>query len=123
MSTPTSYAEFLAALIAARKAKGLERIQVAQLIGMTRGAVDSWERGYRTPARENAQRWADALGVDLPADTAGWFSRATRNRVARHGTRGGAQRHRRNHEVVCRPCLDAESAYAAGRRAARATAA
>jgi transcriptional regulator with XRE-family HTH domain len=120
MSEPSSFAEFLPVLIGAREARGLSRAQLALLLGMTKSAVDSWERGHRVPARSNAQRWADALEVQLPAGSDGWFAKATRFAVAKCGTRSGAQKHRANDEKPCQPCLDADSAYARDWRAGRA---
>ncbi len=120
MAELSSFAKFLPTLVAARTARGWSRATLADKLGLRRSTIDSWERGYRTPARANAQRWADVLEVQLPADTTGWFSKATRHMVAVCGTRGGAQRHRRHQEPVCAPCLAAEAGYARAWRAGRA---
>lgn len=114
---PRSFADFLPQLIEAREQQGLRRRDVAIRIGVSQATVDSWERGYRTPTRVNAQRWADALDVQLPDDTTGWFSKHDRASQPRHGTRSGYQWHLRSGNMpACRPCLDASSAYAYSRR-------
>ncbi len=114
-----SFAEFLPELVAARHHHGWTRAQLATEIGVAHLTVASWEQQSRVPARENAQRWADALGVQLPADTAGWFAKASMRQVPLHGTRGGASRHRAGKEPVCRACLAAEAASTAAWRARR----
>lgn len=119
MSGPSSFAEFLPDLIGARTARGWSRGHLGRLIGLTDSAIESWERGRRVPAEENAHRWADALELQMPADTTGWFSKRTRHRVPPHGTRSGAQKHRRDGERVCLDCLRGEAVYVAERRAVK----
>ncbi len=114
-----SFGDLVPALVAARKLRGWTQSRLAAVLGMSLNAVASWERGIRVPARSNAQWWADALGVQLPDDTAGWFSKSTCRPVAVHGTRSGAQRHRNRDEPVCQPCLDADAAYQRAWRATR----
>ncbi len=116
-----SFAEFLPELVTARNHCGWTREQLATELGVATTTVASWERRSRVPARENAQRWADALGVELPADTASWFSKASMRRVPLHGTRGGANRHRADKEPVCSACHAAEAASTAAWRKRRRT--
>jgi transcriptional regulator with XRE-family HTH domain len=116
----SSFAEFLPTLIRARTGRQLTQGHLAHQIGLAPSTIQSWEAGKRTPSRHNAQRWADALDVQLPDDTTGWFSMATRHRRPQHGTRTGAARlHREVGERPCDACRAAETAYSAGRRAAR----
>src|SRR5690242_17472709 len=106
-----SFAEFVPRLVEARKSYGMTQAEVAEEIGLSEKAVRSWESGYRSPSADHAQQWARVVGVELPADTTGWFKRATQFEVAPCGSRPGYQRHRRNDEDACDPCLAASAAW------------
>jgi transcriptional regulator with XRE-family HTH domain len=114
---PDTFADFLPTLIEARERQGLHRRDVAQRINVSQATIDSWERRHRTPTAVNARRWAAALGVQLPADVTGWFSKEDRADQPRHGTRSGYQWHLRSGNTpACRPCREAANAYAYRRR-------
>ncbi len=53
-------------LVAARKAAGKSQEAVAQLLGVDRTTVGTWERGEFTPRPDQRVAYADALGVTLP---------------------------------------------------------
>lgn len=46
-----------------RKKRGLSREQLGQMIGMTGGAIGSYERGITIPKRRTVEKIAHALGV------------------------------------------------------------
>ncbi len=47
----------------ARKASKLSQEEMAELVGVARGAVSSWENGRKTPGGKNLEKIASALGV------------------------------------------------------------
>ena len=47
----------------ARKASKLSQEEMAELVGVARGAVSSWENGKKTPGGKNLEKIASALGV------------------------------------------------------------
>ena len=47
----------------ARKASKLSQEEMAELVGVARGAVSSWENGRKTPGGKNLEKLASALGV------------------------------------------------------------
>lgn len=115
-----SFADFIPRLIDARRSYGMTQGDVAEAIGLAPRTVTSWERGYRHPSADHAQQWAAVVGLTLPENTAGWFKRATQFDVAPCGTRPGYQRHKRNVEEACTPCLEASAAWHREYRALRA---
>ena len=52
-------------LVAARKAVGRSQEQVAELVGVDRTTVGTWERGEYTPHPTQRPAYADAVGVTL----------------------------------------------------------
>lgn len=52
-----------AVLHAARKAKRLTLIQIADYVGVTKSAVGLWEHGLREPVGENRTRYLESLGL------------------------------------------------------------
>ena len=48
-----------------RKAKGLTQEQLADALGMTRGAIGGYEAGRRNPRLPDLQKIADYFGVGL----------------------------------------------------------
>jgi len=52
------------AIYAARKDAGLTRPQLAERVGVNRGAVYTWEKGRSVPSLLNLGPLCDALGVD-----------------------------------------------------------
>lgn len=114
-----------AALREARLDAGLSCARLAARIGFSDRAIVSWENGWRTPARANAEKWAAALGVEIPYRP-DWYYRQTRNQVAPCGTRSGYQRHMDRiragnwDEEVCEPCRIATNEYYRDIRARRA---
>lgn len=119
-----TFDEVRAALREARQDAGLSCAQLADRIGFSDRAVMSWEGGWRTPARANAEKWAAALGVKIP-HRPDWYYRQVRNQVAQCGTRSGYQRHMDRiragkwFEEVCDPCRDAMNEYHRDLRAKR----
>ncbi len=103
--------DFQRLLATERARRSLSQRDLARLLGLSSSMVALWESGTRKPARENAERWANALGRRLPDDTTGWFSRATHIRQARCGTRNGYERHRRTGEEACPECKAALAAW------------
>lgn len=117
MSPASSFAEFLPHLIEARERIGLSRRDVAIQLGLSQATVDSWERGHRTPTRVNGHAYARLVGVQLPDGSDTWFAKHARAKVPAHGSRSGYQWHlRTGNTPACRPCRDADNAYAASRR-------
>lgn len=52
-------------LIAARKAAGKSQERVAELVGVDRTTVGTWERGEYTPQPDQRAAYAEAIGVSL----------------------------------------------------------
>lgn len=52
-------------LRAARTARGLTLQEVADLAGVTRGVIQSWESRKKTPTSENALKVAEAMDLDM----------------------------------------------------------
>jgi transcriptional regulator with XRE-family HTH domain len=52
-------------LISARKASGKSQERVAELVGVDRTTVGTWERGEYTPRPDQRVAYADAIGVSL----------------------------------------------------------
>lgn len=48
-----------------RTAQGLSQAALARILGVSRGAVHSWEAGRRTPSLEQASALATALGCTV----------------------------------------------------------
>lgn len=112
-----TYAEFLPTLIGARIEQGLPQSALAANIGVAPAAVSLWEARRRTPCQENAEAWAEALGVTLPLYATVWFARKTMSGEQRHGTRGGYDWHRTHNDMpACDPCKAAAARYQLERR-------
>lgn len=91
---------------------------MAERLGKTYVAFGSWERAERCPSADDARAWADALGVDWPANADSWFRRHT-SQLLPCGTRAAFQRHGRLNEEVDELCRAAENAYMRNWRAKR----
>jgi len=52
-------------LMYARLAHGLTQAQLADRLGVSRAAVESWETGRREPRASRLVDWVDALGLRL----------------------------------------------------------
>jgi transcriptional regulator with XRE-family HTH domain len=55
-------------LIELREARGLNRVQLAEILGLTRGFVHDVEVGKRNPSLANMHRWVRALGKGASSD-------------------------------------------------------
>lgn len=53
----------------ARRQAGLTREQVAERIGVTVRAVESWEGGWREPRMARLEDWAGAVGKSIAVIT------------------------------------------------------
>jgi len=78
------------AIRAAREQAGLSRPELADLVGVNRGAVYTWEKGSSVPSMLNLGALADALGVS--ADLFAHPPAVPENPVALYLLRAVAQR-------------------------------
>lgn len=114
-----TWEEFLPLLIQARHDQGLLQATVAKRIGVVQSALSLWENRSRTPTQENAERWAEFLGVKMPMHATLWFSHMQKAKPGKpaHGTRNGYHWHRTTGNMpACDPCLKAAAEYTADRR-------
>lgn len=102
-----------AEMAARRRAAGLTRQRLADLVGVSVQAVYWWEYGRNAPRPYAARRWFKVLGLPVPDDIEEHFGT-----TLPHGTRAAYRRHRRRGELPCWPCAEASRAYDRDRRSA-----
>ena len=47
-----------------RNGKGITQTELAEKIGVTKGCISNWERGYRDPGLSEIYAVSEALGID-----------------------------------------------------------
>lgn len=47
-----------------RKERGITQTELAEKIGVTKGCISNWERGYRDPGVSEIYAASEALGID-----------------------------------------------------------
>lgn len=50
-----------------REQRGIDRVELAEIMGYHPQMLGRWERGEGTPSVQRLHDWCDALGVDLVA--------------------------------------------------------